>query len=192
MKRDWRRAGERGDHPQRSPQYPGGRGRGPRRRDRDRRHGVVLGRRALSAGRDSVCDLDRAGDRFAGSGAGAAARLVGGHFVSALVGFAVLKLTGPQAWAAAPPSAFPFSRCTSPAPFIRRRGSIRCWWFPATCRGRSCSRRCWPARLLLDRVCAMRLAPLGSRHQPWPRRLAIDLRRARLLGCRAGLGRPAA
>jgi hypothetical protein len=27
--------------------------------------------------------------------------LVGGHFVSALVGFAVLKLTGPQAWAAA-------------------------------------------------------------------------------------------
>jgi len=27
--------------------------------------------------------------------------LVGGHFVSALVGLAVLKLTGPQAWAAA-------------------------------------------------------------------------------------------
>ena len=27
--------------------------------------------------------------------------LIGGHVLSALVGFAVLKLTGPQAWAAA-------------------------------------------------------------------------------------------
>ena len=71
--------------------------------------------------------------------------LIGGHFVSALVGFAVLKLTGPQAWAAAAPSASPFSRCMSPdlssaGGDQSAAGGFRqpAWTF--------LSRRCWPAR----------------------------------------------
>jgi CBS-domain-containing membrane protein len=43
-----------------------------------------------------------AGDRIARSRAPAQPRaLISGHLVTALVGFAVLKLTGPQGWAAA-------------------------------------------------------------------------------------------
>ena len=73
--------------------------------------------------------------------------LIGGHLVSALVGLAVLKLTGPHAWAAAAAVGLADSgdvpdRDLSPA----GRASIRCWWSPAICPGRSCSRRCWPAR----------------------------------------------
>jgi len=71
MKRDWRR------------------GRGARRRDCHRRHGVVLATSiVLVIGSPEV---ERAQPRT----------LIGGHLVTALVGFAVLKLTGPQGWAAA-------------------------------------------------------------------------------------------
>ena len=38
--------------------------------------------------------------------------LIGGHLISALVGLAVLKLTGPQPGLRPPPSAFRFWRCT--------------------------------------------------------------------------------
>jgi len=72
--------------------------------------------------------------------------LIGGHVVATLVGLAVLRLTGPQAGPPPPRSASPCSRCMSPERFTRRRGSIRCWWFPTTCPGRSCWRRCWRAR----------------------------------------------
>jgi CBS-domain-containing membrane protein len=72
--------------------------------------------------------------------------LIGGHLVTALVGFAVLKLTGPQGWAAAAAVGLASWQCTSPAPFTRLRVSTRCWWCQAICRGLSCWRRCWPAR----------------------------------------------
>jgi CBS-domain-containing membrane protein len=51
--------------------------------------------------------------------------LVGGHFVSALVGFAVLKLTGPQAWAAAVGLSILAMYVTGT--FHPQGGSIRCW-----------------------------------------------------------------
>ena len=95
--------------------------------------------------------------------------LIGGHLVSALVGLAVLKLTGPQAWAAAAAVGLAIlgdvrDRHLSPA----GRASTRCWWFPAICRGRSCSRRCWPARVLLTAFAYV--WHRGVRRQPWPRR----------------------
>ena len=72
--------------------------------------------------------------------------LIGGHLISALVGLAVLKLTGPQAWAAAAAVGLSILAMYVTGTFTRRRASIRCWWCQAICRGRSCWRRCWPAR----------------------------------------------
>jgi CBS-domain-containing membrane protein len=69
--------------------------------------------------------------------------LIGGHVVATLVGLAVLHATGPQAWAAAAAWGWRFWRCMSLARFIRRRGSIPCWWSPTTFHGRFCSRRFW-------------------------------------------------
>jgi CBS-domain-containing membrane protein len=61
---------------------------------------MVLAGIAVSAGPHPVRHLHRAGHGITGGGAGATASL-GGHIVATLVGFAVLWLAGPQAWAAA-------------------------------------------------------------------------------------------
>ena len=55
----------------------------------------------LSAGPHSLRDLHRAGGGLTRGGAGQPRALVGGHLVATLVGFVVLRLAGPQAWAAA-------------------------------------------------------------------------------------------
>jgi CBS-domain-containing membrane protein len=72
--------------------------------------------------------------------------LIGGHVVATLVGLAMLRLTGPHAWAAAVAVGLAGWQCISPARFIRLRGSIHCWWFPIACPGRSCWPRCWRVR----------------------------------------------
>ena len=92
---------EQSDFPQRSSQHPGRRGCGPRRRDRDRRHGVV----SVAAHYPLfVIPFATSIVLVIGSPEAEPAQpraLIGGHLVTALVGLAVLKLTGPQAWAAA-------------------------------------------------------------------------------------------
>jgi CBS-domain-containing membrane protein len=77
--------------------------------------------------------------------------LVGGHFVSALVGFAVLKLTGPQAWAAAVGLSILAMYVTGT---FHPQGGIN----PLLVVSRAGAGR----RGAVDRVC-LALAPLGSR-----------------------------
>ena len=72
--------------------------------------------------------------------------LIGGHVVATLAGLAMLQVTGPRC--NAPPQwiwlLFPYARVTGNIP--PACGSIRCWWFPTTFPGHSCSRRCSRAR----------------------------------------------
>jgi hypothetical protein len=71
--------------------------------------------------------------------------LVGGHLVATLVGFAVLWVTGPQAWAAALAVGLSILAMYLTGTSHPPTGINRCWPSPTTCRARSCSRRCWPA-----------------------------------------------
>ena len=72
--------------------------------------------------------------------------LIGGHVVSALVGLAVLKLTGPYAWAAAAAVGLAILAMYVTGTFHPPAGINPLLVVPAICPGRFCSCRCWRAR----------------------------------------------
>jgi len=88
-----------------------------------RQHGMVFGNRPLSAGGDPVRDLDRAGDRIAGSEPAQPRALVGGHLVATLVGFAGVVAGRAAGLGGRAGVASPSLRCISPEHFTRRRAS---------------------------------------------------------------------
>lgn len=61
--------------------------------------------------------------------------LIGGHLISTLVGLAIVKICGPHHGPRPWPSAWRWSRCISPALFIRQPASIRWSLSSIACRG---------------------------------------------------------
>ena len=83
--------------------------------------------------------------------------LIGGHLVATLVGFVVLWLAGPQAWAAAAAVGLAVLAMYLTGTFHPPAGgSTRSWWSLAVFPGHSCSRRCLRAR------CRSRHSPMSG------------------------------